>query len=795
MRGLSRAVRAIFVALTAALLLWAVADVGLRAIDGWRQTRDQVTLRILFWGDNRERAIIDELIAAFEADHPGVKVEPLHATDFDTKLKTMLASGDPPDAFYLPNERLFGMLAEQGLLADLEPFVNAQRQADPGWVGDFYPQLLDAFRWDDQAHRAGSGVLYGIPKGFTTTVCYVNLDLFAAAGVPVPYDGWTWDEYADAAARIKALGTVPGRPNTPVYGGVITTWDWALMNHVWTFGGDYFAGDFQHPTVTDPRTLDALRFIQDARFDSGIVYNATGIAQSEEELFRLGQVGIIGALGRWKVPTFRQVDFRWDVVPLPHAPGVEPVSPIVTVSWSMSAASEHPEETWALITYLCGPRGQTMIAELGLEIPSLRSVAQSPAFHAPGMLPANSALFIEQLGGARLIQWPLQGEFTRFLNEELQALALSRGVRTPEEGAARVEARWAEFLSSPLNQIDLPAMPWRTLIALTALALLVALAALILIARRQKLGRLDATEERTGWSFIALWVVGFLTFTLGPMAVSLLLSLTRWQAVGPLSEASFVGLGNYTRILSADESFRQSIWVTLYYTALAVPITQILAIGVALLMNLRVRAIGWFRTAYFVPSVVSGVALVTLWITIFDNSRGALNAALRPLLAPFGLNPPDWFGVDARWFASPALVIMTAWGIGGAMVIYLAGLKNVPRSLYEAACLDGAGPVRRFWAVTLPMISPIVFFQVVMAVIASFQIFTQAFVIRGATSGTASTNPDLLFYVLNLYDEAFRFHNMGYASALAWILFAAILGLTLLIFRGSKGLVHYEGLR
>ncbi|GJM18075.1 MAG: hypothetical protein DHS20C14_02880 [Phycisphaeraceae bacterium] len=810
MHAVGRFIRWVFIALGAVLVVWAFADVLTREVSRFAEDTAGTRLRILFWGDNRERAIIDELIAAYEEANPGVEVEPLHAADFDTKLKTMLASGDPPDAFYMPAERLFGSMSEQGLLLDLDPYAAAEGDA---WLDRFYPQLIDSFRWNEETHRSGAGPLYGIPKGFTTTVCYVNLDLFEAAGVPVPYDGWTWDEYADAVAKIQALGTVPDRPTRPVYGGVIQTWDWVLMSHVWTFGGDYFAGDFTDPTVDDPRTLEALQFLYDRRFEDGTVYNATGIAQAEDELFRLGQVGIIGAMGRWKVPTYRQVEFRWDVVPTPHQNIPETVSPIVTVCWSISAESEHPDETWELLTFLCGPRGQALIAELGLEIPSLRAVAESESFHAEGMQPANSPLFIEMLETARPIQWPLQQEFTRFLNEEMQNQSLRLAEQTPAQAAARVESRWANLLESPLKDPDLPPMPWRTLTISLGVLVLIALITAVLLARRQKLGRIDATEERTGWSFVGLWVAGFLLFTLGPMALSLLLSLTSWEATGPLSAARYVGIGNYERVFSPDESFDKSVRVTLYYTLLAVPITQILAIAVALLMNLSVRGIGIFRTAYFVPSVVSGVALVTLWITIFDNTRGILNAAitwtldhsLNPLfdLLNIGngagetlvLTAPDWFGTDSRWFASPALVIMTTWGVGAAMVIYLAGLKSVPRSLHEAACLDGAGPLRRLWNVTLPMISPIIFFQVVMAIIASFQIFTQAFVIRGATGGIGNTNPDLLFYVLNLYDEAFRFHNMGYASALAWVLFAAILALTLLIFKGSKGLVHYEGLR
>jgi len=232
---------------------------------------------------------------------------------------------------------------------------------------------------------------------------------------------------------------------------------------------------------------------------------------------------------------------------------------------------------------------------------------------------------------------------------------------------------------------------------------------------------------------------------------------------------------------------------------LAVPVTQIAALAVALLMNLRLRGITFFRTVYFVPSVISGAALAVLWLQIFNNDYGLFNAMLRPVLRVFHTIPPNWFGVDqtvnppvndaARW-AIPAFVIMGLWGVGGGMILYLAGLKGIPTSLYEAATIDGAGPARKLWNVTLPMLSPLIFYNVVMGIIGSFQVFTQAYIMTGPGPANAT-----LFYVLNLYRQAFEFHNMGYASAMAWILFLIILALTIFVFRGSKKLVYYEGLK
>jgi multiple sugar transport system permease protein len=214
------------------------------------------------------------------------------------------------------------------------------------------------------------------------------------------------------------------------------------------------------------------------------------------------------------------------------------------------------------------------------------------------------------------------------------------------------------------------------------------------------------------------------------------------------------------------------------------------ALAVAMLMNSKVRGIHIFRTLYFVPSVVSGAALSVMRLQIFNNKYGIFNKVLARPARLLHSSPSDWFGADAGRWAIPGFVIMGLWGVGGGMIIYLAGLKGISASLYEAATIDGAGPARRFWNVTLPMLSPLIFYNLMMEIIGSFQVFTQAYIMTGP-----GPDDSTLFYVLNLYRQAFEFHNMGYASALAWILFLIILALTLFVFASSKRLVYYEGLK
>ena len=210
----------------------------------------------------------------------------------------------------------------------------------------------------------------------------------------------------------------------------------------------------------------------------------------------------------------------------------------------------------------------------------------------------------------------------------------------------------------------------------------------------------------------------------------------------------------------------------------------------AVLMNIKIRGVSFFRAAWYLPSILAGVGMAVLFRWVFNAENGLLNVMLDPVLSPLGLDPPDWFVQDAEIFGAPAFAIMSLWLVGGSMMIYLAGLQNVPRSLYEAAEIDRAGPVRRFVSVTIPMISPVILFNVIMSLIGSFQVFTQAFVMTGGGPGDHTR-----FYVLYLYNQAFDYYEMGYASAMAWLLLLIILALTMLTMRGSSRMVHYEGLR
>ena len=296
------------------------------------------------------------------------------------------------------------------------------------------------------------------------------------------------------------------------------------------------------------------------------------------------------------------------------------------------------------------------------------------------------------------------------------------------------------------------------------------------------MARLSATrrEALTFYLCISPWLVGLLLFVIGPMLVSLGISFTRWDLLTP---PRFVGLRNYERMLN-DPLFWQSLKVTALYTLLYVPTELVGGLALALLMNQRVPGIAVFRTIFYLPSVISGVAFVVVWMWIFHPEAGLLNLAL----AQVGIAGPRWL-TDPRTALS-ALWLMSLWGLGRTAVIYLAGLKGVPKELHEAAVIDGATAWQAFRHITIPLLTPTIFFNLILSLIATFQTFTSAFV---ATNG--GPLDATLFYVLYLYRQAFERFSMGYASALAWVLFVIILSLTLLVVRSADRWVYYEGVR
>nr|WP_233405312.1 sugar ABC transporter permease [Actinotalea solisilvae] len=283
--------------------------------------------------------------------------------------------------------------------------------------------------------------------------------------------------------------------------------------------------------------------------------------------------------------------------------------------------------------------------------------------------------------------------------------------------------------------------------------------------------------------FLSPWIVGFLVFTLWPVIYSGYLSLTDYDV---LTDPEFVGLENYER-MAQDPKVRLALWNTLYYTVLHVPLLVIVSLALALLLNQAGRSAGFFRTAFFLPKMTPPVAVGILLLLLFNGQNGLINT----VLGWFGIDGPAWT-TDPDW-VKPGIVLMSLWAVGSSVIILLAALRGVPQELYDSAKVDGAGFWQRTTRITLPMISGTIFFIVVVNTIASFQTFTEAYTAFFGSGNTTYSNDAALFYVIYLFRQAFEFLDMGYASALAWLLFVIILVVTIVQLRVSKRFVFYEG--
>lgn len=307
------------------------------------------------------------------------------------------------------------------------------------------------------------------------------------------------------------------------------------------------------------------------------------------------------------------------------------------------------------------------------------------------------------------------------------------------------------------------------------------------VTRSSDEGRVSLTlkqrEMLAAIAFISPWIIGFFVFTAGPMIASLGLSFTEYNVLEP---PEFVGLENYIEMIE-DSRLRISIVNTFIYALTYVPLSLVFALGLAMLLNNVGKAAGFFRTAFYMPSMTPSVAVGTLWLWLLNPRIGLINQGLEFI----GLDGPGWT-TDPAWI-KPGIVLMSLWSVGSTVIIYLAGLRSVPEVLYEAAYVDGAGPWRRFWHVTLPMMSGVIFFTLVVNTISSLQIFAEVFTMYFGQMNSGPASSAGLFYNIYLFRQAFEFFHMGYASAMAWVLFVIILALTLIQLRLRKRWVYYEG--
>jgi ABC-type sugar transport system permease subunit/ABC-type glycerol-3-phosphate transport system substrate-binding protein len=791
----------------------------------------------------------DDIYAAidrFEKLHPQYHVTATTGTAQDAtgdsqRLLSAIAGGVPPDVVFFDRFAV-GEWASRRALEDLTPYIEAQDPRDPDRIelGDYYPWAVEEASYRPPGSQAERRV-YGIPTIADVRMLYANLDLLRQEGLTDerghPKLPTTWGELREYAKRLSRY-RVPSKADSGLarLGFAPNFGDSFLYMFAFEADGHLLSSDGLHATMDSPPVVRALGFMTAVYDDLGGVEQANAFQQSFQagplDPFVKGQVAMkidgnwyLETLGDWKP----DMNFALAPAPMPEKELSKGRRPVTWASgWALvvPATSRHKQGAFELIQYL---RTWDVVEKLDQ---SKRERKQNEGRVYLPAIDANRTfterIFQENVFGNSAIPARFQSAYHSLagLLDDPQIRPVSpvgqllwrQQIRAYEAAVAHKYAtearatgedethialrRMQEPVQRQLDELTRPlpknVVGWAPYFIVYGVAIVIALGAVVFMSQRRRRSHGYKLHETGAALFFASpWIVGFAVLTGGPILFSIVLSFTRYDV---LTDARYVGLANY-RDVFADPVFYKSLLNTAYMV-LRIPLVMAVGLAMALLLNSGVRGIGLYRTGLYLPVTMPLVASCLLWIWIFNSRASFLNEAIRfcidivPARAfewvvsrftakPVHLDVPLWLQ-DPR-FSKFALIVMNVWAAGGGMVIWLAGLQSIPKQLYEAANIDGAGPIRRFWHVTLPMLSPYILFNSIVGLIGTMQIFTEAYIMT-AGGPVDST----LFYAYYLFRQAFQFFRMGYASALAWILFVAVLALTVLQLRLSKRWVHYD---
>ncbi len=696
--------------------------------------------------------------------------------------------------------------------------------------------------WDEAVFinpADGHQALYGIPANADNRVLLYNRDILRRHGY-VDEDGeptppTTWEELEemalamterDARGNIRSIGFIPNYGNS-----------WLYL-YGWQAGGEFMSEDGRTVTLNHPRIVKALEFMTRVYDQLGGAREVAGFEQSfqggELDPFIQGRVAM-KIDGVWVMESLafygRNLDFGAAPPPLPQQSideGMTPISWVGGFAYAIPSTAHEPTGAWELIRFLSSHRAHAIM----MESQYYTFLSQGRPF-LPRQFPHREqnewayqryivenddledrfkhamAQFHDLLEHSRFR--PVTPVGQRLWNAQIMAMeAAIYGRRTPQDALDYFSAmvqRDLDAILDPPPGIEISSWTWFFILYVGLLIAVVVLAyrwdtseglrnrfrmqrwlkPLRLLSGGREIDTIQL-EGSKGSYFRAEWkngvicalpfLIGFTVFTGGPLLFSVVISFSSFDGLNP---AIFTGPTNYVHMLFRDELF----WISLYNTVfmvIGVPLGMAVGLGIAILLNLKIRGVAVWRTLFYLPSIVPVVAASILWIWIFNPQSGLLNT----MLAGIGIQGPRWLTDPAtsKW----SLILMGLWGAGGGMIIWLAGLKGISESYYEAASIDGATTWQKFRYITLPMLTPYIFFNLVMGLIATFQIFTQAFIM---TEGGPDNST--LFYVYYLFNNAFRYLQMGYAAALAWFLFLIVLIITAFQMKFSKRWVHYEG--
>ena len=772
------------------------------------QAADPITLRFAVWdGDEASKALKAEL-GRFEAAHPNIKIkfERVDSAQYQQKLLAQYAAGVAPDVAMMDPGN-FQSFALRGAFYDLGEFIDKTPDFK---LSDYYPSIV-------KAHSL-KGKLYVLPRDIAPiAVVYINKKMLKDAGVGELDGKWTWDFVAHPEDGDHDFMTVLQKLQKKNDKGKAVAWGYVpgwpgIMVDMAVFGqGARYTNDDEDPSklnFDDPRVLKAFQWYADLTLKSNLVPTSFDLAGTNaRQLFTQQKVAMFHN-GIWEAPQLRKeiapVDkggFEWDCVIAPGYRNGKRAYPTGGSGYAILSSTKHPKEAWELTKWMAGPPGMIAMAKAGIAQPAIRKLALSsvwiPGPNTPKDEQDPKNRIITDQAEPYVVFSPTGILFTEVNNMARQPEALvfngdATAVKAFEPSQKDAQAR----LDTLRKEQQLPDFNWPVAIGI-GLAIAAGIVTWVYIPERGvKRTNREKREARTAYMFVGPWIVGIIVFTAGPMILSLLMSFADWDVVRP---AKWRGLGNYAEAFFVDPVFWKSLAVTLTYTLVSVPLGIAMSLGLAMLLNTKVKGIAIWRTCYYIPAIASPIALSLIWQKLFQPEGGLINAIIfgvngegglpfiKQMLMPLaGVNGQiNWLQNEKT--ALPAMIFMSVFGAGGGMLILLAGLQGVPQYYYEAATLDGAGPFRKFRSITVPLISPALFFCLITGFIGSFQVFTQAFQMT-----LGGPNNATMFFMLHAYNNAFKLLRMGYASALAWVLFVIILIFTAIQMQGNR-FVHYEG--
>jgi ABC-type sugar transport system permease subunit/ABC-type glycerol-3-phosphate transport system substrate-binding protein len=735
-----------------------------------------------------------------------------------TRFLVSVAGGMPPDLIRFDRYAITEWAA-RGAFAKLDDFVTRDASsADPAAVR---PENFYKSCWDEVIYQnpvTNDRGIFAIPADVDDRALFYNKDLLKRGGY-VDANGearppQTWDELAEMAVKLTehdARGAIKRLGFAPNFGNA-----WLYL-YSWMNGGQFMSADRKHCTLNSPPVVEALEWmtrIYDSlggaeiayAFQGGIQSGRVSTAPGELDPFAQGRVAM-KIDGYWSFPEVlaqfgRDLNYAVAVPPLPAseiAKGKQGFSWVSGWCFAIPSTARHKEGAWELLRFLCSQRAIQIIGDserLRLEsigrvyVPTQNANRNINRWLFDNYIASNPAIQPKVRDGAKLLNDLLETSPIRPVTPVGQLLFNEQRRATENAIFHKLSAQAALEQSQQIVQKQLdrilspprgPPVPWKYFLSIYGAIIVVAGISIFFWETRRGIEGTRSHYFRSqwhgGWISASPWIIGFILFTGGPILFSIVISFCDYDILNP---ARFVGFANYGWMFTQDALFWKSIWNTTFMIV-GIPLGMALGLGIALLLNLEVRGVAVWRTFFFLPSIVPVVASSLLWIWILNPNVGLLNN----VLATVGIHGPNW--LQDEHTSKPALILMGLWSAGGGMIIWLAGLKGINASYYEAAALDGASAWQSFRHITLPLLTPYILFNLIIGLIGTLQIFTQAFIMTqgGPVDST-------LFYAYHLFNNAFRFLQMGYASALGWFLFIAVFALTLLQLRLSKRWVHYE---